>query len=136
MSSVVRNVAIDCADAYGLACFWSETTGTPPGPGDRPDDPEVQGTQAVGPASRFHQVPESRTVKNRLHLCLRPETTREPEVERLLGLGAILVADRRESDGPGGGPRRTGGHRVLRAAQRLRPGRVGVSSGSAPRLRL
>ncbi|MFD6836101.1 VOC family protein [Streptomyces diastaticus] len=102
MSSVVRNVAIDCADAYGLACFWSETTGTPPGPGGRPDDPEVQGTQAVGPASRFHQVPESRTVKNRLHLCLRPETTREPEVERLLGLGAILVADRRESDGPGG----------------------------------
>ncbi|NEC10773.1 VOC family protein [Streptomyces sp. SID8014] len=101
MSSVVQNVGIDCADAYGLACFWSEVTGAPLGPGDRPGDPEVQVTPAGGPALYFHQVPESKTVKNRLHLCLRPETTREQEVERLLGLGATLVADRREPDGPG-----------------------------------
>ena len=55
----------------------------------------------VPPALTFARVPEGKTVKNRLHLCLRPETTREQEVERLLGIGATLVADRREADGAG-----------------------------------
>lgn len=137
MVSVVQNVAIDCADAYELARFWSEVTGRPLDAADRPGDPEVQVTLAeAGPALYFHQVPEPKTVKNRLHLCLRPETTREQEVERLLGIGATLVADRREADGGLGGPRRPGGQRVLRAAQRLRPGRVGFSSGRAPGPRL
>jgi len=40
-------------------------------------------------------------VKNRLHLCLRPDVLREVEVERLLGIGAALVADRRNLDGTG-----------------------------------
>lgn len=102
MVSVVQNVAIDCADAYELARFWSEVTGRPLDAEDRPGDPEVQVTLAEdGPALYFHQVPEPKTVKNRLHLCLRPETTREQEVERLLGLGATLVADRREAGGAG-----------------------------------
>ena len=46
-------------------------------------------------------MPEAKTVKNRIHLCLRPETSRDQEVERLLGLGATLVADRRNPDGSG-----------------------------------
>lgn len=37
--------------------------------------------------------------KNRLHLCLRPETTREAEVTRLLALGATRLADHRNPDG-------------------------------------
>ncbi|MEU0844686.1 VOC family protein [Streptomyces sp. NPDC005962] len=67
MVSVLQNVAIDCADAYELARFWSEVLGSP----------------------------------NRIHLCLRPKTTCEEEVERLLGLGATLVTDRQEPDGTG-----------------------------------
>lgn len=55
---------------------------------------------AEGPVLYFHQVPEA-TIKNRLHLCLRPETSRDEEVERLIGLGAALVADRRNPDGSG-----------------------------------
>ena len=54
-----------------------------------------------GPILHFNQVPEGKTGKNRLHLCLRPETTREEEVERLLGVGAAFVADFREPDGSG-----------------------------------
>lgn len=46
-------------------------------------------------------MPEPKTVKNRLHLCLRPEASREQEVERLLGLGATFVADHRNPDGSG-----------------------------------
>ncbi|MEU5218130.1 VOC family protein [Streptomyces sp. NPDC020807] len=101
MFSVVQNVAIDCADAYGLARFWSAVTGRPLGAEDRPGDRETQVMLAEGPVLYFNQVDEPKTVKNRVHLCLRPDTSREPEVERLLGLGATMVADRRKPDGSG-----------------------------------
>jgi hypothetical protein len=101
MVSVLQNVAIDCANAYELARFWSGVTGRPLGPADRPGDAEVEVLMAEGPVLYFHQVPEPKTVKNRLHLCLRPETSRDEEVARLLGLGATLVADRRAADGSG-----------------------------------
>lgn len=101
MVSIVQNVAIDCANAYELARFWSEVTGRPLHPEDKPGDPEVQVLLAEGPVLYFSQVPEPKTTKNRIHLCLRPETLREREVDRLLGLGATLVADRRNPDGSG-----------------------------------
>jgi predicted enzyme related to lactoylglutathione lyase len=47
-------------------------------------------------------VPEPKTVKNRVHLDLMPDDrTRDEEVERLLGIGATLVADHRRPDGAG-----------------------------------
>ncbi|MFJ9847348.1 VOC family protein [Kitasatospora sp. NPDC101155] len=101
MVSVLQNVAIDCADAYELARFWSGVTGRPLSPEDKPGDPEVQVLLAEGPVLYFNQVSEAKTVKNRIHLCLRPQTSREQEVERLLDLGATLVADLRNPDGSG-----------------------------------
>ncbi|MFF0751781.1 VOC family protein [Streptomyces sp. NPDC004267] len=101
MVSVLQNVAIDCTDAYGLARFWSGVTGRPLHPEGRPGDAEVQVMLAEGPVLYFNQVPEAKTVKNRLHLCLRPETSRDEEVERLLGLGATFVGDHRNPDGSG-----------------------------------
>lgn len=101
MVSVVQNIAIDCADAYELARFWSRVTGHPVHPGDAPGDPEVDVLPAEGPALHFNQVPEAKRGKNRVHLCLRPETSRDQEVERLLGLGAAFVADHRNPDGTG-----------------------------------
>ncbi|MET9223458.1 VOC family protein [Streptomyces sp. NPDC003300] len=101
MVSVVQNVAIDCADAYSLALFWSGVTGRPLDPEDRPGDPEVQVLLADGSLLHFNQVPEPKTVKNRVHLCLRPDTTRDEEVDRLLALGATLLTDRRNPDGTG-----------------------------------
>ncbi|MDP9842642.1 VOC family protein [Streptosporangium lutulentum] len=101
MVSVFQNVAIDCADAYELARFWSGVTGCPLNPEDRPGDPEAQVMLPQGPLLHFNQVPEPKVVKNRIHLCLRPETSREEEVVRLLDLGATLVADRRRPDSSG-----------------------------------
>ncbi|NBE54289.1 VOC family protein [Streptomyces boluensis] len=101
MVSVVQNVAIDCVDAYRLARFWSEVLGRPLHPEDEPGDPETDVMLPEGPLLHFNQVPEPKTAKNRIHLCLRPETSREEEVARLLGLGATLVADRRKDDGAG-----------------------------------
>ena len=101
MVSILQNVAIDCADAYGLARFWSEVTGRPVDPDSAPGDHETVVLLAEGPVLYFNQVPEPKTIKNRLHLCLRPETTREQEVARLLDLGATLVSDHRNPDGTG-----------------------------------
>lgn len=102
MVSELQNVAIDCADAYELARFWSEVLDRPLHPEDEPGAPETEVMLSEGgPLLHFNQVPEPKTVKNRLHLCLRPKTTREEEVERLLNLGATLVDDRREPDGAG-----------------------------------
>ncbi|WUH93306.1 VOC family protein [Streptomyces sp. NBC_00433] len=102
MVSVVQNVAIDCADAYALASFWSKVTGCPLHADDFPGDPEAQVLLSEdGPVLHFNQVPEAKADKNRIHLCLRPETSRDQEVERLLGIGATFVADRRNPDGTG-----------------------------------
>ncbi|MFI8529335.1 VOC family protein [Streptomyces aquilus] len=101
MVSVVQNVAIDCADAYELARFWSGVTGRPLHPEDGPGSRETEVRLAEGLVLYFNQVPEPKTVKNRIHLCLRPETSRDQEVDRLLGLGATFVADRRDPDGSG-----------------------------------
>ncbi|SFF73565.1 hypothetical protein SAMN05216251_12687 [Actinacidiphila alni] len=102
MVSVVQNVAVDCANAYELARFWSAVTGRPQHPTDRPGDPEAQVLLDGGPVLHFNQVPEPKTAKNRLHLCLRPaDTTRDEEVTRLLALGATFLADHREPDGTG-----------------------------------
>lgn len=101
MVSVLQNVAIDCADAYGLARFWSEVTGRPMHPDDKPGDHETEVLLADGPVLFFNQVPEPKSGKNRLHVCLRPDTSRDEEVQRLLGIGAAFVADHRNPDGTG-----------------------------------
>jgi hypothetical protein len=101
MTSVLQNVAIDCANAYELALFWSKVTGRPMHPDDKPGDRETEVLLAEGPVLFFNEVPEPKTVKNRLHLCLRPDTSRDEEVERLLGLGATFVSDHRNPDGTG-----------------------------------
>ncbi|WP_128557607.1 VOC family protein [Streptomyces triticagri] len=102
MLSTVANIAIDCADAYRLAEFWSRVTGRPMDAEDRPGDDETEVLLLPGgPALHFNEVPEAKAGKNRLHLCLRPDTTRDEEVERLLSLGATFLEDRRNPDGTG-----------------------------------
>lgn len=101
MVSVLQNVAIDCADAYELARFWSGVTGRPIDPEDKPGDEETDVMLPEGHLLHFNEVPDPKTIKNRVHLCLRPQTSCGEEVERLLGLGATLVADHRKPDGWG-----------------------------------
>ena len=101
MPSSVLNVSVDCADPYKLCRFWSEVTGKPIPEEDQPGDDEVGIHLNDGTALLFLRVPEPKTVKNRMHLCLQPDIPRDEEVERLLGLGATLVNDLRNPDGTG-----------------------------------
>lgn len=99
MTSKIRHVTIDCADAYALAGFWSQVLGEPLHEDDHPGDPEAL-IEAAG--LLFVTVPEPKTVKNRIHVDLQPEDhTRDEEVRRLLALGATLVDDQRREDGTG-----------------------------------
>lgn len=101
MRSTLFNVAFDCTDAYELARFWSEVVGHPLNDDDFPGESTAAITLPTGLHLYFAEVSEPKTQKNRVHLCLQPETTRDEEVERLLAVGAAVAAVRRNSDGTG-----------------------------------
>ncbi|MEU9865347.1 VOC family protein [Streptomyces sp. NPDC047971] len=99
MASLVRHVTIDCADAYTLANFWAGVVDGKLGEGD--DASEVL-VLTEGANLLFIEVPEKKSVKNRVHLDIQPQDrSRDEEVERLLALGATLVGDHRNADGTG-----------------------------------
>ena len=105
MTSSIATITVDCRDPYRLARFWSEVLGYTDEPDNpnAPDDPEAYLIDARGrhPALLFVPVPESKSVKNRIHLDLRPAVRRDDEVERIVALGGTLVADHRKEDGSG-----------------------------------
>lgn len=101
MTSIIQNTCFDCADPYTLAAFWSQVLGIPVDPDDSPGDPEAGFMLDETRGLLFLKVPEPKTVKNRLHLCLQPQQAREAEIDRLLGIGATMVDDRRNDDGSG-----------------------------------
>lgn len=102
MRSTIHNVTVDCRDPYGLARFWAQVLDRPLHDDDHPGDPEAIVLLGDGlPNLLFQHVPEPKAVKNRVHLDLQPDHARDGEVDRLLGLGATLVADHRRPDGTG-----------------------------------
>jgi len=99
MTSLIRHVTIDCADAYALATFWSQVLDQPLHEEDHPGDPMAL-IEAAG--LLFITVPDAKTGKNRVHVDLQPQDrTRDEEVERLLALGATVFDDQRRPDGTG-----------------------------------
>lgn len=105
MTARIRNVNVACTDPYALAGFWAQVTGWGEEPDypNEPDDPEALLVAPDGSlALLFTGVPAPAPMPSRLHLDLMPtDRTRDEEVARLLGLGATLVADRRNPDGTG-----------------------------------
>ena len=106
MTCLISHTTVDCADAYALSEWWKQVLGYV----DVADDPNEPGHEecmilspVTGHSVLFIEVPEPKTVKNRLHFDMRPAdgATREAEAERVLGLGATEVADHRREDGGG-----------------------------------
>jgi hypothetical protein len=101
MTSRLNECVVDCADPATLARFWAAALGyqvldesgdlVEIGPGGRTDAELVADFRAgpAVPSLLFIRVPESKTVKNRLHLDLSPiDSDRDTEVSRLEALGA------------------------------------------------
>ena len=106
MTSTLSAVNIDCHRPLELAAFWAEVLGYVEGP-DAPSLPGdvvafLRDPKGLLPDLIFETVPEDKVVKNRVHLDLDAEDRlRDAEVERVVALGATVVADRREPDGTG-----------------------------------
>ena len=94
MSNSLFAVTFDCADAAALARFWADVLGRRVAEDPTSEHavllPGYGGTSGLRIA--FNQVPESKTVKNRMHLDVISDTF-DTETERLLGLGARRLYD-------------------------------------------
>jgi catechol 2,3-dioxygenase-like lactoylglutathione lyase family enzyme len=81
---------IDCADPRPVAEFWSAALGyeryEPAGIED--EEAAIRDPSGRGCPLWFQVVPEAKTVKNRVHLDLRPADSMAAEVERMHALGA------------------------------------------------
>ncbi|MBV9119201.1 MAG: VOC family protein [Chloroflexi bacterium] len=100
MACRLTEVVIDCHDPRTLADFWRQVLGyqvveeldeiieigpKPPNPADIRQGP-------VPPVLTFIKVPESKGVKNRLHLDVSPTGDSQSEqLDRLLALGARRI---------------------------------------------
>ena len=105
MAAFLSHVTVDSRDAHAQSLFWAAVLGW----AEDPDDPNEPGDEECMISSPdgsqrllFIDVPEAKSVENRLHLDLRPvDGPRDQELLRLLGLGAVVVEDRRRPDGSG-----------------------------------
>ncbi|TDD55056.1 VOC family protein [Kribbella antibiotica] len=100
MTSRVRTVTFDTHDPYELAGFWLQVLRAPRPADDEPGDPAasvVTDTMTL----LFEQNNDVKAGKNRLHLDLEPDGSRDEEVEWLLTLGATIANDRRNPNGTG-----------------------------------
>ncbi|HWU22200.1 MAG TPA: VOC family protein [Nocardioides sp.] len=108
MASLISHTTVDCRNAYELSEWWKPVLGYV----DLPDDPNLPGhvecmivdPDGIGPRVLFIEVPEGKSVKNRVHFDLRPrERSRDEEVAWVLEHGATQVEDHRGKYGPGTG---------------------------------
>ncbi|GAA4561955.1 VOC family protein [Micromonospora coerulea] len=103
MSALIHCVTVESDDPYTLATWWAQVLDRTLHDDDHPGDPEavLVAPGGHGPDLLFVEVGE-RHGKGAFHIDLQPaDRTRDAEVERVLGLGAALVADRRRPDGTG-----------------------------------
>jgi hypothetical protein len=90
MGLIAEWLDVDCADPAALAKFWASALDYKIKPGEDPDEAALVPKEGHGMHLLFLRVPEGKSVKNRLHLDLRPEN-QGAEVDRLLRLGARRV---------------------------------------------
>ncbi|WP_449373695.1 VOC family protein [Arthrobacter psychrolactophilus] len=95
MNFRIENISVDSTSPFETAQFWAEVLGwqiAEDGDDDEIALQPVPGSPEDGvlPDILFLRVPETKTVKNRLHLDLRP-TDQAAEVARLETLGATRV---------------------------------------------
>jgi catechol 2,3-dioxygenase-like lactoylglutathione lyase family enzyme len=90
VASGVDALTIDCADPRRVADFWAAVLGYRVAEVDD-EDALIEDPAGAGWPLLFQVVPEGKTVKNRLHLDLRPPVSMAEEVERVVALGATSL---------------------------------------------
>ncbi|MDQ1602995.1 MAG: hypothetical protein QOE01_840 [Actinomycetota bacterium] len=96
MACRFTELIIDCHDPASLAEFWAQVLGytvsETSAEGGEHHYVELEGPTGSGPKLLLLRAPDTKTVKNRLHIDVNA-TDREQaeEVERIIGLGAKPV---------------------------------------------
>jgi hypothetical protein len=90
MTISIYATSFDATNAAMLAAFWAAALGRDVNPEATPESASLAAADGDHPIL-FHGVPESKTVKNRLHLDLIT-TDFDSELARLLSLGAAELA--------------------------------------------
>ncbi len=89
MGAVLREIVIDCNDARLVAEFWGKVLGWDVHEHGEEFWMSESGEPFPGLCLVFGQVPEAKTVKNRIHIDVSPVgCDRDEEVARLEALGA------------------------------------------------
>jgi predicted enzyme related to lactoylglutathione lyase len=83
----VDSLTFDCRDPAKVATFWASVLGYEVMELDD-EGGDIRDTNGIGWRVTFLVVPEGKTVKNRLHLDLRPRGSMAEEIERVKELGA------------------------------------------------
>jgi hypothetical protein len=87
MALSVETLTWDCRSQEALARFWAAALGYDIVEIDE-DDALIRDPKREGWPILFQSVPEGKSVKNRLHLDLRPATSMADEKARVVELGA------------------------------------------------
>ena len=90
MAISIIAISVDGADVTKLSEFWSDVLDQPINPGAT--DAFAAITTGDGLRLMFHQVPEGKVVKNRVHPDLGT-TDYDAETNRLVKLGAVQLND-------------------------------------------
>ena len=88
MSLKWEEVVVDCAEPAALGQWWATALGWVV-VDDSPDAFEIVPAPGRLPSLMFVRVAERKTIKNRLHLDVRPDEDQAVEVARLVSLGAV-----------------------------------------------
>ena len=89
MTSRLWTIVIDAHDPAALARFWASVLDWTIFY-ESADEVVISKDDKTWPGLLFGPVPESKTIKNRLHLDLSPDD-QAAEVERVVGLGAQVI---------------------------------------------
>ena len=94
----LKAITFDCADALVVGQFWAAVLNCPLDTIPMPPSPffaSIGMDNPIGNSFMFIQVPEGKSVKNRVHLDFESDDT-AGEVARLVALGATHIHDKAE----------------------------------------
>lgn len=84
-------LVFDCAAPIAVATFWAAALGYELDPTSAEDDAFIGDPSGRTAGIFFQEVPESKVVKNRVHLDLRPGDSMEAHVGRMRDVGATTL---------------------------------------------
>jgi predicted enzyme related to lactoylglutathione lyase len=95
MARSILAIVVDCHDCLAQANWWASALDFQVSERN-PNEYEVSDPSGSGTPLYFMNVPESKTVKNRMHVDISVDGSLDDEVARLVAVGATLVEIRQD----------------------------------------